>query len=64
MRAFLEEGERLYPDDAAEINGNGVAAEVRDEPLLIRAFLRARNMREPAAKSFAAIIASVRRFAA
>jgi acetyl esterase len=51
-------------DYAAKLKANGISAEVRDEPLLIHAFLRARNMSEPAAKSFAAIIASVRRFAA
>jgi acetyl esterase len=51
-------------DYAAKLEANGVAAEVRDEPLLIHAFLRARNMSEPAAKSFAAIIAAIKRFAA
>jgi acetyl esterase len=42
----------------------GSAAEVRDEPLLVHAFLRARHMSRPAAESFAAIVAAVRRFAA
>jgi acetyl esterase len=51
-------------DYAAKLQAAGVAAEVRDEPLLIHAFLRARNMSEPAAKSFAAIIAAIKRFAA
>ena len=51
-------------DYAAKLKAAGVAAEVRDEPLLVHAFLRARNMSEPAAKSFAAIIASIKRFAA
>jgi acetyl esterase len=51
-------------DYAGKLRANGVSAEVRDEPLLIHAFLRARNMSEPAAKSFAAIIAAIKRFAA
>ena len=51
-------------DYAAKLRANGIAAEVRDEPLLIHAFLRARTMSAPAAKSFAAIIASIKRFAA
>jgi acetyl esterase len=51
-------------DYAAKLKTSGVAAEVRDEPLLIHAFLRARHMSEPAAKSFAAIIAAIKRFAA
>ncbi|MFT3989213.1 alpha/beta hydrolase [Aestuariivirga sp.] len=37
----------------------GVAAEVRDEPLLVHAFLRARNMSAPARASFTAITAAV-----
>ncbi len=51
-------------DYAEKLRANGIAAEVRDEPLLVHAFLRARNMSEPAAKSFAAIIAAIKRFAA
>ena len=51
-------------DYAAKLRANGIPAEVRDEPLLVHAFLRARHMSEPAAKSFAAIIAAIRRFAA
>jgi acetyl esterase len=49
---------------AHRLRAHGVAADVRDEPLLVHAFLRARNMSEPAAKSFAAIIAAIRQFAA
>ena len=49
---------------AAKLKAAGVEAEVRDEPLLIHAFLRARHMSQPAAESFAAIIAAVRKFAA
>ncbi len=51
-------------DYAAKLKAAGVAAEVRDEPLLVHAYLRARHMSEPAAKSFASIIAAIRRFAA
>jgi acetyl esterase len=36
----------------------GVPAEVRDEPLLVHAFLRARNMSVPARASFNAITAA------
>lgn len=49
---------------AAKLAAHGIAAEVREEPLLVHAFLRARQMSDPAAKSFAAIIAAIRRFAA
>ncbi len=51
-------------DYASKLKASGVEAEVRDEPLLIHAFLRARQMSEPAAQSFAAIIAAIRKFAA
>ena len=54
-------------DDATEyaskLNAAGGRAELRDEPLLIHAFLRARYMSQPAAESFAAIIAAIRKFA-
>jgi acetyl esterase len=67
--AFLvAAGEDPLHDDcqayAAKLKASGVAAEVRDEPLLVHAFLRARHMSEPAAKSFSEIIAAIRRFAA
>ncbi len=51
-------------DFAAKLKTAGVEAEVRDEPLLIHAFLRARHMSQPAADSFASIIAAIKRFAA
>ncbi len=51
-------------DYAAKLKAAGVAAEVRDEPLLIHAFLRARHMSQPAADSFASIIAAIKGFAA
>jgi acetyl esterase len=51
-------------DYAVKLKAAGIEAEVRDEPLLIHAFLRARHMSEPAKKSFAAIIAAIRKFAA
>lgn len=49
---------------AARLRNAGVAAEVREEPLLMHAFLRARHMSMPAAASFEAIVAAVRRFKA
>ena len=49
---------------AERLKASGGAAEVRAEPLLVHAFIRARHMSEPAAKSFAAMVAAVRRFAA
>ncbi len=49
---------------AAKLEAAGVAAEVRDEPELVHAFLRARHMSIPAAKSFAAIVAAIKQFAA
>jgi acetyl esterase len=51
-------------DYAEKLEENGVPVEVRDEPLLVHSFLRARHMSEPARQSFAAIIAAIRRFAA
>ena len=50
-------------DYARKLESVGVAAEVRSEPLLIHAFLRARHMSEPAAKSFASIIAAIKKYA-
>ena len=41
----------------------GVSAEIREEPLLVHAFLRARTMSAPAAESFTAIIAAIRQMA-
>jgi acetyl esterase len=49
---------------AAKLKANGISAEVRSEPLLVHAFIRARHMSKPAAESFAAIVAAIRRFAA
>ena len=45
-------------DYAAALAAAGIAAEVRDEPLLVHAFLRARNMSAPARRSFDAITAA------
>ncbi|WP_290544264.1 alpha/beta hydrolase [Aestuariivirga sp.] len=45
-------------DYAARLRAAGVEAQVRDEPLLVHAFLRARNMSAPARRSFDAIIAA------
>ena len=45
-------------DYASRLKAHGIAAEVRDEPLLVHAFLRARNMSVPARKSFDAITAA------
>lgn len=47
---------------AAKLQAAGVAAEVRDEPDLVHAFLRARFMSRPAAESFLAIVAAIVRF--
>ena len=44
---------------ATRLKAAGVAAQVRDEPRLVHAFLRARNMSEPARASFVAIVAAV-----
>lgn len=43
-------------DYAARLREAGVPASVRDEPLLVHAFLRARHMSVPAGAAFAAII--------
>ena len=43
---------------AERLRAAGVPAEVRDEPLLVHAFLRARHMSEPARAAFAAIVAA------
>ena len=48
---------------AERLKAAGVIAEVRDEPLLVHAFLRARHMSRPAAESFAAIIRALKDFA-
>jgi acetyl esterase len=45
-------------DYARRLGAAGVAADVRDEPLLVHAFIRARHMSEPARASFDAIIAA------
>lgn len=45
-------------DYAARLKAHGIAAQVRDEPLLVHAFIRARNMSVPARKSFDAITAA------
>ena len=50
-------------DYAANLKAAGVAAEMRSEPLLSHAFLRARHMSGPAAVSFAAIIAAIKKYA-
>ena len=50
-------------DYAANLKAAGVEAEVRSEPLLIHAFLRARHLSEPAANSFTAIIAAIKKYA-
>lgn len=49
---------------AEKLRASGIAAEVRDEPLLVHAFLRARHMSVPAGESFKAIVAALRRFKA
>jgi acetyl esterase len=55
-------------DDATEyavkLIAAGGKAELREEPLLIHAYLRARHMSQPAAASFQAIIAAIKGFAA
>jgi acetyl esterase len=50
-------------DYAARLNAAGVAAQVRHEPLLVHAFLRARHMSPAAAASFAAIVEAARSLA-
>jgi acetyl esterase len=49
---------------AERLTRAGVAAELRDEHLLVHAYLRARGMSQPAAESFNAIVAAIQRFAA
>jgi acetyl esterase len=44
---------------AKRLRAAGIPAAVRDEPLLVHAFLRARHMSAPAAKSFRAIVEAV-----
>lgn len=55
-------------DDAVEfavrLRAAGVAAELREEPQLVHAFLRARRMSKPAAESFQSIVAAIKGFAA
>jgi len=51
-------------DYAARLKAAGVQAEVREEPDLVHAFLRARYMSRPAGTSFKAIVAAVKAFAA
>ncbi len=48
---------------ADKLRRSGVAVEVRHEPLLVHAFLRARHMSEPAGASFSAIVDAAHRFA-
>lgn len=50
-------------DYAARLEAAGVAARVRHEPLLVHAFLRARNMSPAAAASFRAIVSAARSLA-
>ena len=52
------------PEFAARMNAAGGQAKVREEPLLVHAYLRARHMSQPAAASFQAIIAAIKGFAA
>jgi acetyl esterase len=49
---------------AEKLIAAGSKAEVREEPLLVHAYLRARHMSQPAAASFQAIIAAIKTFAA
>lgn len=51
-------------DYAAKLNNAGVAAQIREEPDLVHAYLRARYMSKAAAESFKAIVAAVKAFAA
>jgi acetyl esterase len=46
-------------DYAARLTEAGVPAFVRDEPLLVHAFIRARHMSEPAGDAFRAIVEAV-----
>ena len=52
------------PEFAARMHAAGCHATVREEPLLVHAYLRARHMSQPAAASFQAIIAAIKGFAA
>jgi len=47
---------------ASKLQAAGVAAEVRDEPDLVHAYLRARNMSRPAVESFKAIVNAIKTF--
>ena len=49
---------------AQRLRAAGVMAEIREEPDLVHACLRARYVSEPAAESFKAIVAAVKAFAA
>ncbi len=49
---------------AAKLIAAGGNATMREEPLLVHAYLRARHMSQPAAASFQAIIAAIKGFAA
>jgi acetyl esterase len=51
------------PAYAARLQAVGVAALVREEPQLVHAFLRARHMSVPAAKSFSAIVGAIHELA-
>jgi acetyl esterase len=48
---------------ASKLRQADIPVEVRHEPLLVHAFLRARHMSEPAAASFSAIVGATRLFA-
>jgi acetyl esterase len=48
---------------AMKLRAAGVQTTLRDEPELVHAFLRARYVSAPAAKSFAAIVAAIKGFA-
>ncbi len=48
---------------ADRLRSANVAVEVRHEPLLVHAFLRARHMSEPARQSFSAIVEAAHQFA-
>ena len=49
---------------AQKLRAAGVQAEVREEPDLVHAYMRARHMSQAAAESFKAIVAAVKAFAA
>ena len=50
-------------DYAAKLRAAGVSAQLREEPDLVHAYLRARSMSKAAAESFKAIVAAVKGFA-